>query len=385
MPGLDFAADPRPGYVEPDAAFKAGFEALLIQGKGIVALHHALAGWPAWPQYAEWLGGRFLYRPGELRGEHRLDSGYRHDVAYEAVAVADHPVLAGVPAHFPLTDELYLAEVFEDSVTHAAASQSRLRPRRLLLRRPRRREGGMHDNARLGPPAGQRPDRLDQARHQQPGRLPAARRRACRPMRIRTTAASSRTRSAGSSRRKRRRRAVLNLPDPPESRTSSTTSASPPVSTTASMAPARSSSADHIPLARSSHRGVEDARPLDHSSAYGQWGELMVEFVQQNDDRPSAFHDLFPARSGRSGVHHVALFVDDIDAAIAQFEAAGRETALHAQTGAGLAFAMIDTSADLGHMTEVYEGRHVCGFYDTVRQAARDFDGGDPLIPLSFD
>ena len=142
--------------------------------------------------------------------------------------------------------------------------------------------------------------------------------------------------------------------------------------------------ADSIPLARSSHRGVEDARPLDHSSAYGQWGELMVEFVQQNDHRPSAFHDLFPAGSGRSGVHHVAVFVDDIDAAIAAFGSAGRETALHAQTGTGLTFAMIDTSADLGHMTELYEGRQVQGFYDTVRQAAGGFAGGDPIIPLSF-
>lgn len=117
MPGLDFAADPSPGHVEPDDAFRRGFEALLTQGKGVVALHHALAGWPAWPQYAEWLGGRFLYRPGELRGQPRLDSGYRHDVAYDAVVVAEHPVLKGVPPRFSLTDELYLAEVFEDAVT----------------------------------------------------------------------------------------------------------------------------------------------------------------------------------------------------------------------------------------------------------------------------
>ena len=34
---------------------------------------------------------------------------------------------------------------------------------------------------------------------------------------------------------------------------------------------------EHIPLARSLHRGVE--RSLDHSSAYGQWGDVMVELV----------------------------------------------------------------------------------------------------------
>ncbi|HEX5380082.1 MAG TPA: ThuA domain-containing protein [Phenylobacterium sp.] len=119
MPGLDFAAPDAPAYVEPDPAFKAGFRALLDEGRvGIVALHHAIAGWPAWPDYADWLGGRFLYRPGDLAGRPRLDSGYRHDVTYDVMAAApEHPVLAGVPARFELTDELYLLEVFEEAVT----------------------------------------------------------------------------------------------------------------------------------------------------------------------------------------------------------------------------------------------------------------------------
>ena len=117
MPGLNFAAPERPGYVEPDPAFKAGLLSLLDQGKGVVALHHAIAGWPAWPEYAELLGGRFLYRPGPLRGADRPDSGYRHDVDHK-VAVLDraHPVMTGLPEHFRLTDELYLSEVFEDLV-----------------------------------------------------------------------------------------------------------------------------------------------------------------------------------------------------------------------------------------------------------------------------
>jgi type 1 glutamine amidotransferase len=125
MPGLDFAAPERPAYVEPDPEFKAGLLALLDAGKGVVALHHAIAGWPAWPEYAELLGGRFLYRPGPLRGENRADSGYRHDVDHE-VAVLDtgHPVTADVPQRFRLTDELYLGEVFEDLVHPLLASDA---------------------------------------------------------------------------------------------------------------------------------------------------------------------------------------------------------------------------------------------------------------------
>ena len=115
MPGIDFSRGAAP--VEPDPGFQAGLLALLEEGKGVVALHHAIAGWPAWPEYSELLGGRFLYRPGTLRGAQRPDSGYHHDVTHEVIADdIDHPVLAGLPERFALTDEIYLSEVFEDSV-----------------------------------------------------------------------------------------------------------------------------------------------------------------------------------------------------------------------------------------------------------------------------
>ena len=117
MPGIDFGAEERGSAIGPDAATRAGILALLDRGIGVVALHHALAGWPGWEEYAELLGGRFLYRPAPLRGAVRPDSGYRHLVSYDATTVGEHPVLAGIPATFGLTDELYLAEVFEDSVT----------------------------------------------------------------------------------------------------------------------------------------------------------------------------------------------------------------------------------------------------------------------------
>ena len=118
MPGIDFRATGGPAFVAPDPAFKAGFLDLLDEGRvGIVALHHAIAGWPAWPEYAELLGGRFLYRPGELRGVPRQDSGYRHDVTHEVTLVdAGHPIADGLPARFTLKDELYLFEVFDDLV-----------------------------------------------------------------------------------------------------------------------------------------------------------------------------------------------------------------------------------------------------------------------------
>jgi len=112
MPGLDFEApEGAPVYLEPSPALKAGFRALLEAGKGVVALHHALAGWPTWTEYHEWLGGQFHYRPTDTCP----DSGYRHGVAYTATP-SPHPVTAGIDAPFAMTDELYLAQVFADHV-----------------------------------------------------------------------------------------------------------------------------------------------------------------------------------------------------------------------------------------------------------------------------
>jgi len=117
MPGIDFRAAGGPRFVTPEDDVKAGFLAMLDAGVPVVALHHAIAGWPAWPEYGEILGGRFLYRSGPVRGTDRLDSGYRHDVAYVAeAAVPGHPILAGLPKRLALKDELYLYEVFEDLV-----------------------------------------------------------------------------------------------------------------------------------------------------------------------------------------------------------------------------------------------------------------------------
>ena len=116
MPGIRFRGDAPPDYFEPPEALGRHMEALLERGIGLVFLHHAIAGWPAWARYAEIVGGRFLYLPGELRGARRQDSGYRHAVTHEVHVVADHPVTRGLPKTFSITDELYLYEVFEDSV-----------------------------------------------------------------------------------------------------------------------------------------------------------------------------------------------------------------------------------------------------------------------------
>lgn len=121
MPGMDFVTpDPKDGlaptHIDPPEAFKSGFLKLIEQGHGFVFLHHSIAAWPAWPEYAEILGGKFLYKPGQVRGKALPDSGYRHEVKHELSVQGQHPVTDGLPAQFKLVDELYLCQVFEEDV-----------------------------------------------------------------------------------------------------------------------------------------------------------------------------------------------------------------------------------------------------------------------------
>ena len=97
----------------PSEGFRRAVLDRFASGRGAVAMHHALAGWADWPEWHEMLGGRFLYTAGTVRGQEVPDSGYRHDVEYTANVVADHPVTRGLPPEFSVTDELYLAQIFE--------------------------------------------------------------------------------------------------------------------------------------------------------------------------------------------------------------------------------------------------------------------------------
>jgi type 1 glutamine amidotransferase len=123
IPGLDLARGTEPASSPPTTEVRDGVLGLLAAGQGIVATHHALAGWPTWDEWAGVLGGRFLYAPGRLRGTYIPASGYRMATYRVDVVNRDHPVCAGVEP-FEVTDELYLCPVFEDEVTPLLATDA---------------------------------------------------------------------------------------------------------------------------------------------------------------------------------------------------------------------------------------------------------------------
>lgn len=133
---------------------------------------------------------------------------------------------------------------------------------------------------------------------------------------------------------------------------------------------------DHIPLAEVRYRGEPGS--FDHSSAYGQWGGVMVELVCDHTIGPSPVADVVGV--GGEGLHHVAHFVDSLSAAGAALAANGWPEALWARTARGSAFAFHDAVGSLGHMIELYEpSAGLLGFYERVAAAAVGWDGTDPV------
>lgn len=120
--------------------------------------------------------------------------------------------------------------------------------------------------------------------------------------------------------------------------------------------------ARNIELSECSVRG----RPasFDHSSAYGWWGETMVELIQEHTA---------PIIDRTAGVHHVAFMVDDLETARDWCETRAWPTLLDARVRSGTRFVFVDARDELGHLVEMYErSEALVSFYERVRALADD-------------
>ena len=134
----------------------------------------------------------------------------------------------------------------------------------------------------------------------------------------------------------------------------------------------------HIPVVDVVHRG--HPATFDHTSAYGQWGSVMVELVEDHSTE-SAIRDMY--EPGQSGLHHLAFLVDDLDSVVKGLLDRGYELAQSARTVGGTAFHFIDAVATHGHMFELYErGPRALEFYGQIAHAAVGWDGEAPIRML---
>jgi hypothetical protein len=127
------------------------------------------------------------------------------------------------------------------------------------------------------------------------------------------------------------------------------------------------------------YRGQPTTCP-DITAAIGQAGDVQIELVQQNDDRPSIWRDLVPP--GQAGFHHAAIYTETYDADVAHYTATGAPVAFSGLM-MGHPVCWIDTSPTLGFMIEVVGRNPVADMiFGQIRAAGESWDGSDPVRSL---
>ncbi|MFT3864340.1 MAG: VOC family protein [Solirubrobacterales bacterium] len=131
---------------------------------------------------------------------------------------------------------------------------------------------------------------------------------------------------------------------------------------------------EHMEFDEVTYRGGPAA--YDHSSAFGAYGELLVEITQVFSAEPP---ELREALGGAFGIGHLGFVVDDPEAEVARLAAAGCEIFHTGRTGPASATWL--TGGELfGHSIELLRrAPELEGFYAQVRAAADGWDGSDPL------
>ena len=105
---------------EPSPELRAGFKAMLQQGKGMLFFHHSIASWVhTWPEYVEVMGAAADWGTPlkNIRGVDYPASGFKgKNPQHITIVDKTHPVVQGLGDGFDIVDESYLCPMFEDSV-----------------------------------------------------------------------------------------------------------------------------------------------------------------------------------------------------------------------------------------------------------------------------
>jgi hypothetical protein len=134
----------------------------------------------------------------------------------------------------------------------------------------------------------------------------------------------------------------------------------------------------HVPLPDATWRG--EPAVYDHSTAFGMWGETLVELSQIHEAAPTAF-GAFIGQADAPHFGHAAWLVDDLDAETTALGELGLEL-VHTGSAGPVRAHWFDGSALFGHPIEVLRRcPENLSLYAAVREASVGWDGDEPLRP----
>ena len=133
-----------------------------------------------------------------------------------------------------------------------------------------------------------------------------------------------------------------------------------------------------LPFAYCTYRG--EPAEYDHTSAFGQWGDVIVELTVIHSANPPELAETIGGAAPR--VSHVGWLADDLAADSAELEAQGIPV-FHTGGSGPVNARWHDARSRLGHHIEIL-GRtpELEGFYARIKAASVDWDGvTEPLRP----
>jgi hypothetical protein len=111
----------------------------------------------------------------------------------------------------------------------------------------------------------------------------------------------------------------------------------------------------------------------DVSYAFGYAGDIQIQFIEQHDDTPSLYREMYA--DGEGGFHHVGVLADDFDGERQRLLDQGFEVATELRAD-GAKAVYIDTRSAIGAYTEVHSTpERIMDVFDQWKAAHLSWDG----------
>ncbi|WP_156680866.1 VOC family protein [Sphingomonas profundi] len=116
----------------------------------------------------------------------------------------------------------------------------------------------------------------------------------------------------------------------------------------------------------------------DFSVAIGFWNDFQIELIVQRCDKPSVYREFLD--DGQEGFHHVLTTTDDMDGLIVTLGEVGHELLADVDIGENGRVIYFRPAGQRWPLIEVGAFHPpIHALFDMMKEAARDWDGTDPL------
>lgn len=128
-----------------------------------------------------------------------------------------------------------------------------------------------------------------------------------------------------------------------------------------------------------SYRGTDIEAEVSY--AFGYLGDMMIQFIEQHDEQPSIYRDMF--QRGEEGFHHIGYLVSDFAAERQRLLDLGYELATELKVD-GVNAAYFDTRATNGVFTEIHgDPPHMLGLFEVWKRLHEHRELYKPVMDIA--